>query len=251
MRKQLFILDRDMLDAMSDAEVEATYKDMEEMGIANPPFDAFTIQLPCGRVFGLRFDDGTRMRLDDYNNTRELKLHHTDKNAAFRIHYEKKGEQWYSKFEIEDQSHRFRDYLEALRILKLPDAEWKDLQADGAMMAACYKMFLVVALGTRNVERVVKENRLARFGIGKRERGADFQYVTTIKMGNLVQYEGESVATGETRRPHLRRGHIRNQHYGPKNQYVKRVWIEPIFVNGYVPSEDHRHHYNVVKEKAK
>ena len=32
-------------------------------------------------------------------------------------------------------------------------------------------------------------------------------------------------------RPHLRRGHIRNQHYGEGNKEIKKIFIQPVFVN--------------------
>lgn len=40
--------------------------------------------------------------------------------------------------------------------------------------------------------------------------------------------EGED---GRRVRPHLRRGHVRRQHYGPGREFIRQVFIEPVFVN--------------------
>ena len=37
--------------------------------------------------------------------------------------------------------------------------------------------------------------------------------------------------TGGPVRPHLRRGHIRNQPHGPGNSEVRRIFIQPMFIN--------------------
>lgn len=38
-------------------------------------------------------------------------------------------------------------------------------------------------------------------------------------------------AVGKSVAPHLRRGHWRRQHYGPRNSLVRRVRIGPVLVN--------------------
>ncbi len=236
MKQQLFVLDRDMLAAMAPSEVLATYKDMHELGIASPPFPDLTIQVPCGAIIYVNgkgnFDAIADSSPNDWQ-AQELR------DAPVRFEYTdcnpEKGEAGI-KLEIRG---RWVDLLEFALTLPEPEPFWLSAQA----LAGELIRLLVVSLATRNVERVTKQNRLAKFGIGKDK---NFTYVTTLRIGKITISEGESSPTGETRRPHLRRGHIRNQHYGPKNQYSKRVWIEPIFVNGFSDADNaHRERYNV------
>jgi hypothetical protein len=108
-------------------------------------------------------------------------------------------------------------------------------------------MQLIVMLATRGVEKEVKHSKLARLGIGK----ARAEYTTTLRIGALHERsDGTPNPTSATRCPHLRRGHIRNQAYGPSFEHHKKIWIEPVFVNGdHEEIERHRHHYNVSKAK--
>lgn len=96
---------------------------------------------------------------------------------------------------------------------------------------------LIVFLGTKNVTKVTRENKLVKFGIGKQKH----RYVTSLKVGHVYITEHEKgEPTGRTMRAHLRRGHIRRQRYGPELTYEKKVWIEPVFVNSdreYIPRE--------------
>jgi hypothetical protein len=171
------------------------------------------------------------------------------KDLPIRFHFTNcmNEHQSYTMVEFQNRDGKWDDLVAAVLRHTRPDDKPLDWKQHFGDMAAQLIRLLVVSLGTRNVERVTKRNSLARFGLGKKP-GADYDYVTTIRMGKLVVYDDdEPNHVGDTRRPHLRRGHVRNQHYGPKNQYIKRVWIAPVFVNGYVPGDDHRTAYNVVK----
>src|SRR6185295_12416504 len=49
--RQCFLIERDFVKAFSVEEVEATYRDMVEMEIANPPAPEFDVILPGYVVF--------------------------------------------------------------------------------------------------------------------------------------------------------------------------------------------------------
>lgn len=247
MKSQLFILDRDMLDAMSEEEVKATFKDMVELKIASPPYRNFTIQAPMGTLINVD-GKGTLEELAKQGDPRYVEMHDKD----LRVHFHDYTDDPYKEQRASlDMFHKgvWCPVLEI--IMQSPKEEIR--QRYGAFLRAVSDLaghlsrLLIVSLATRNVETVTRRNSLAKFGLGKK-RGHDFEYVTTIKMGTLLHYDGETGHTGETKRPHLRRGHIRRQHYGPNNQQIKQVFIQPIFVNGFDPSRDReRDRYNVTQ----
>lgn len=241
MKRQLFILDSAMLTAMSVDEVKATYADMIELQINKPPYMEFTIQIPFGMIaINLVKSDAEQ---------REFLCTDQDANRPLRIdydlrHFSDSEAQVICNFNIEHKG-KWIDAIEQIKT-NYTEISKQNLTIKILQNTASYILtYLIVALATKNVERKVKYNSLAKFGIGKKKRGADYDYVTTLSIGKLVEYEGPSTYTGETKRPHLRRGHIRRQKYGPSLTYERKIWIEPIFVNGYSPEQDHRKAYNV------
>jgi hypothetical protein len=88
---------------------------------------------------------------------------------------------------------------------------------------------LIALLATRNVEKSTRENKLKRLGIGKK---ADrFDFITTVALPKHLDDDEDHPPTGSAKAPHLRRGHIRRQHFGEGNQQVKKIWVAPVFVN--------------------
>jgi hypothetical protein len=59
-----------------------------------------------------------------------------------------------------------------------------------------------------------------------------------IKIGEVFDKNGKAHAFGHrSPRPHLRRGHIRQQAYGPHHSERKQIFINPVWIN-YVPFDD-------------
>lgn len=89
---------------------------------------------------------------------------------------------------------------------------------------------LIVLLATKNAEKQTTENKLAKLGIGKGPRGK-FAYTTTISLPRDLDDDGDNPPKGVGKAPHLRRGHIRRQPFGPGREQIKVIFIAPIFVN--------------------
>ncbi len=73
-------------------------------------------------------------------------------------------------------------------------------------------------------------------GFGKAQ-AQDFYQPLWIGQGYRLKREGNETSDGSskqgsTKRPHWRRGFIRNQPYGEGKQKRKMVWIEPVLVMG-------------------
>lgn len=88
---------------------------------------------------------------------------------------------------------------------------------------------LIALLATRNVEKSMRENKLKKLGIGR--KSDRFDYITTVGLPKHLDDDEDHPPTGSAKAPHLRRGHIRRQHFGAGNQEIKKVWIAPVFVN--------------------
>ena len=59
-----------------------------------------------------------------------------------------------------------------------------------------------------------------------------------IKIGEVFDKNGKAHAFGHgSPRPHLRRGHIRQQTHGPQHSERKEIFINPIWIN-HVPFDD-------------
>lgn len=88
---------------------------------------------------------------------------------------------------------------------------------------------LIGLLATKNIRKDREHNKLAKLGIGKNR----FAYTTTLRLPSEFGSEAAcayAARTGHPIRPHLRRGHKRDQWF-PSEGVHKPIWIEPCFVN--------------------
>jgi hypothetical protein len=89
--------------------------------------------------------------------------------------------------------------------------------------------FFVVLLATKNADKVTES--IKKHGPKSRKRPRAYDYITTIKIGKITEtMRSDGDGQGGVR-PHLRRGHIRNQRVGKGLEEVKPIFISPVFVN--------------------
>ncbi len=75
--------------------------------------------------------------------------------------------------------------------------------------------------------------------IVKRNPGMPVKHIVGQRVGQVLRkykkaYETAEAGSGQSRRPHVRRGHFRQQWYGPRNsdqRTQKTIWIAPSYVN--------------------
>lgn len=279
--KQQFILDRDLILGLNREEVSATWKDMLELGIADPPAPHFTI-----RMSGKAYVDLLNVSLDRiYDDFQHLH----DRVEKIRVEYRETGRftkeeetlaqlslQIAQRLELRDKVAEIRGMADVLidyrfdkssnvvevqrrlysnRAKQVPVGQKGQFDSKEIWTNAEYFLYvsLIVLLTTRGVVKETKVSKLAKLGIGKADKPA---VTTSLRLGAPVYVKDEiSPREGEpgySVRAHLRRGHIRNQHYGPKMQLVKKVFIEPVFVNAdrdWIAHVD-RKHYNVSKSNS-
>jgi hypothetical protein len=223
---QAFVLGKDIFDALSFEEIDATYKDMEEMGIAKLPYEIVDVLLPVSAVLRIVKHDGSSEMVKEEPGT-QLRLRMTD--VDYQWLYTRHGT-------TVDLVQFIHDYM---LTQGFNDAD----QLQSTVMAAVgVRRVLIVLLATKNIVKETKECKLLKYGIGSKERN---RYTTTIKIGRVTEHEGTSRGAGVERRPHLRRGHVRRQHHGPNNELVKSIFIQPVFVNADKGWISERTAYNV------
>lgn len=248
--RQLFIIGHDALAAVSDEEVVATVAGLKEVGLYHLPYDRVAVRFltddcvlpynPDVASIGLdrRFnfwqaDDGrwhSKMGPAHYIEFRNINLRgepasmwcvHDGSDTGWRP-YEFNADNKTGASSLDDMSERTADIL-------------------------------ITLLATRNAVKETVEHKTAKLGIGGKQPGSTrrYQYVTTIGVPKELEDDVEHKPTGATRAAHLRRGHIRRQHYGPGNQFVKTKWIAPVFVNADPSFVNTRAAYNVSLRKVK
>ena len=72
---------------------------------------------------------------------------------------------------------------------------------------------------------------IKKHGPKSRKRPRAYDYITTIKIGKITETMRSDGDGQSSVRPHLRRGHIRNQRVGKGLEEVKPIFISPVFVN--------------------
>lgn len=216
--KQCFRLSSELIDSVSEEELNATFADMEKLGIANDPYDEYDIRVPEWKAMSVTRKDGTKFQPSDTGHELVLRYQPTGND----IFIEGKTAMR-SLFEfVKDEIDNGKNAEKAL--------DWHQQQT--SKMLGQYRKLLIVLLGTRNIVKEIKRSGLARLGIGKSKKR--YEYTTTLKIGRIeieAETETASSSTGIKVRPHLRRGHIRNQRFGPNNELKTQIWIKPVFVN--------------------
>lgn len=234
---QAFILSKEFFDSVSFEEVNATFHEMREAGIARPPYEEFDVIVPISKIVRLVDHKGNELRMaeDEPGTTLRIRFKGFEPPASAK-HF-----QW-----LFTRKGKTVDLLEWVLgeaktrgfFLGIPELDsW-------AGTSAMVWQLIIVLLATRNIVKETKENKLLKLGIGSKEKN---RYTTTLHIGRITE-STESKPSGRELRPHLRRGHVRRQHYGPHNELVKMVFIEPVFVNADKGWIAERTAYNLIKE---
>lgn len=231
--RQLFVLGPEIWASISREEVEATGKAMLDAEIFNYPYDEFDVH-----AFGKSSDIMKwvfRMSDEDYAALKKTD-HDTIVPFKFRF-YDFEGRAFFYSMamhlngrEIYLPAHSYELASRFPSVSKESADYMNDTAADSILST------LLVLLATRNIDKDVQDSPkrykdpLSKSGI-RQIRNTDYRYITTIKIGKITEtVHGDGAHRGPVR-PHLRRGHIRNQRIGEGRKETKKVFIAPVFVN--------------------
>lgn len=234
--RQAFFISHEVFKAISPEEVEATYKDMVELGIANPPYPDYDLILSSSDIYKMEEDRfaGRPFDEDDFGkSTTILRFHdETLTDALFDWN------QGRPPFSLIDPASQIA--------VGVNQGAWERFRDNLRTHSQLYRRMFIVLLATKNIVKETKVNKLAKLGIGKKDR---HWYTTTLKIGTIKETvrTAPGAPTGREIRPHLRRGHKRKQRFGPRNEFYKFIWIEPTFVNADEDFISTRTGYNVSK----
>lgn len=232
--RQLFILGPEIWASISKEEVMETARSMMKAGVYhNYPFEEFDIHAHARAADILNW----LFNPPEVDEPGYYEYNASTQRISFKFRY----------YGITDRGFQYSMAIPAAgRDIYLPSdsEELLDLfgkmgRADASYMndtAAGYLLItLLVLLATKNVEKEVIHNpkRLkdptSKNGV-RQIRNRDYQYVTTIKVGKITETMGDGEGRGPVR-PHLRRGHLRNQRFGEGLKETRQIFIPPVFVN--------------------
>jgi hypothetical protein len=229
--RQLFVLSDEVWSSIDYNEIYSTYKDMKEMGLDKPPCEKFAVCINANFIRKLADFAGTNLTGDLLG----VEWEKTFCNLVVHFNCKKDGIDGFSAQMFLVKNNEYFDFNVALEFMKrtgrfdlyIANSDWAKFLMGGVVMV------LIVTLATRNAIKEPKISGAMKRLIGKKTLKQNYGYVTTISVGKIYETEA-SPNTGTPlykRRTHLRRGHIRNQTYGPDRAFMKKIFIEPVFVN--------------------
>lgn len=233
-KPELFILSYELLDALTREEVDATFEDMVKLGIAKAPYYNFAIQI-AAKSYRIVASDAFGM---DRNQNVEAFENAPDLPIVFHFNLE--------TLDITREGQYNGTYqLNVGKEIRAGNPPQRVIEGLNKI-AFQLNVVLIVLLATKNAVKTVKEHKLAKLGIGKKRN--PYVRTTTLTIGKITEIaDGKGGHDGSHRRPHLRRGHRRAQRYGPKWEFTKDIFIEPVFVNADEGWIAERTAYNVGK----
>lgn len=211
--RQLFALGEDVWDSIDYKSIVDTVKALEEAELSQMPFPEFDIQ---GTV--------TRHALSQV--FADVPEDTKSKTYTFRYKMVEGVKTPVFTFKVGDKFLYVNELMEALKGRGVDEKMAFD---QISMMGSFFAQTLLALLATKNAEKVTE--KIKKHGPKSRKRPREYDYITTIKIGKITETmrsEGDGSATV---RPHLRRGHIRNQRVGKGREEIKPIFIQPVFVN--------------------
>jgi predicted protein tyrosine phosphatase len=238
-KPELFLLSDEIINSLTNEEMNATLDDMEELGIAKLPYYNFAIQISTAAWQHVVYE---------VTNVHTYKIVKNDDmwlRFGYMLETLDVNQSIVGKFHcMTSGGHDMFDLLEHDSHLNARSS--RILGETVSYTAGHLLQVLTVVFATKNVVKTTVVNKLAKLGIGLKKN--PYIKITTLTIGKVVEKaDGKGGHDGSHRRPHLRRGHKREQRYGPNWQFTRTIFIEPIFVNADEGWIAERTAYNVGK----
>lgn len=214
-KAELFRLSKEVWNSITYAEIVETAVAMNDMEIFSPPLFHFDVECPKEAMFVF----GT----DSHKEIAEVV-------QTVTCHYDLYG--------ANDNPNKFHMTFITPNGIRREMTPWS-VERHGENALETYRSFymfvytaLIVVLASKNVIKKQEVNDARAKNHQQREDSKSYTSTTTIKVGNITEYIGNKPeGSGRTVRAHLRRGHIRGVRHGEGRKEIKKVFIQPCFVN--------------------
>jgi hypothetical protein len=243
-RRELFIIGRDVMAAVDLNAIDSTAEALKECGLYNLPFPSIDLMIDGDAITRV---DQSSVHVRGGGDFQKLVDQGTVVHVYNGVYATNYGEGFYNLFENLSLDHceyvksmyfdeNFR--IKSLRLSKDvidPRKYGKEFSPNDYERNKAAKL-IISLLATRNSVKARSRNKLAAMGVGKNSKNQvkRHEYVTRIQLPQITDMEDDAdnpATDGKARAPHLRRGHTRNQRHGHGLVLVKKVFIEPVFVN--------------------
>ena len=219
-KPHLFRLSDDILSCFDMEDIRATYNDMLALNLDKDPYPYYAIEVKVKFMYLFGKKTGLLIGEDDGTDPSIMQA-----TCVFIYELDDDGEHYH--FDV--LMYAMGKYVDLLAAATLNKNKEQENYVNG--IAEYLRYFLMVILATKNAEKVTKKNLAKAISPRQRKDAAKYGYTTTIQIGKITESYGSSTLTGGAKRPHLRRGHIRTQRFGKGNAEVKKIFIQPVFVN--------------------
>ena len=210
-----FKIASNVFDAVSVDVVNKTAEDMQALCIYRAPFPEIYIQAKCSlmdKIFSKVLPKYVRKNTLNEEILFHCKFYGT---RARVVPYLSLGKKDFRPLDRE----------------KFNDNEFRATEAQFYVLADMTVKLLIVLLATKNIEKDVQTCNKPNSRNRREQTLSKYSSTTTISIGKISKTMRSANGTGGPVRPHLRRGHIRNQPHGPGNSEVRRIFIQPMFIN--------------------
>jgi hypothetical protein len=207
-----FKIAANIFDALSLTDIKLTALDMGELGLCVPPFDKYCIHIKVSfidKIYAQVFDSEYKSNL---SSKAELIFVYDFLDHTYTSYYARDGRKF-----LNFNPKLERDFAHVAKYF-----DW----ASGMC-----EQILIVLLATKNIQKDVETCNKPNSRHRREQTLSKYSSTTTISIGKISKTMRSADGTGGPVRPHLRRGHIRNQPHGPGNSEVRRIFIQPMFIN--------------------
>lgn len=249
--RHLFVIGHNVFKSIDKKSLEQTLDAMFDLGIYHPPFKKIDIRIDS-KVKDF-FSWINAMPTEDFDDNENISwtwmydFYVDDENHELFNYAVNRG------FGFEDEKTSFISAYKSGFVEQMMKIENLSTLEDGCRffienersLANRVLELLVASLAIKNIEKTTIEHK--KFEKIKTNKTSQiYKYITTLKIGKITETYRSDGSSNTTVKPHMRRGHIRNQHFGIGNKEIKKIFIQPVFVNadeGWIANE--REHYKV------
>ena len=213
----LFTIDNTVWDGVDRETVFKTAEALHQMKLFRFPFPTFDVQVHLNeKATQIFFADSSHDTPIKTFTFRFITTNDDTNEYKYRV---KLDERFLNSEEIEFQCGlRGNSFEKTMAIIRGLD-----------YLSMNTLTLFVVLLATKNADKVTEA--VKKHGPKSRKRPRAYDYITTIKIGKITETMRSDGDGQSSVRPHLRRGHIRNQRVGKGLEEVKPIFISSVFVN--------------------